>query len=107
MPGKSEAPSSCVLGYLTCALHLTALWRCGELQTPEALGCQLSPFSPSLCSPHKHMVVYIFNPSTWGAKTGGPGFEAKFQDSQDYTAKPCLKNQNLQLAHSVCWPGGW
>jgi hypothetical protein len=43
------------------------------------------------------VVVHAFNPSTWEAEAGGflswgqPGLQSEFQDSQDYTVKPCLK----------------
>jgi hypothetical protein len=42
------------------------------------------------------MVVHAFNPSTREAETGGflssrPAWSTKFQDSQGYTEKPCLK----------------
>jgi hypothetical protein len=46
------------------------------------------------------MVVHAFNPSTWEAETGRylssrgqPGLQSEFQDSQDYTEKPCLNNK--------------
>jgi hypothetical protein len=43
------------------------------------------------------MAAHAFNPSTWEAEAGGflswsqPGLQSEFQDSQDYTEKPCLK----------------
>jgi hypothetical protein len=42
------------------------------------------------------VVAHAFNPSTWEAETGGflsskPAWSTKFQDSQDYTEKPCLE----------------
>jgi hypothetical protein len=42
------------------------------------------------------MVVHVFNPSTWEAETGEflssrPAWPTEFQDSQDYTEKPCLE----------------
>ena len=43
-------------------------------------------------------MAQAFNPSTWEAEIGGslwvwgqPGLQSKFQDSQGYTEKPCLK----------------
>jgi hypothetical protein len=46
------------------------------------------------------VVAHAFNPSTWEAEGGDfwvrgqPGLQSEFQDSQDYTEKPCLKNKN-------------
>ena len=43
------------------------------------------------------MVALAFNPSTREAEAGDfwvrgqPGLQSEFQDSQDYTEKPCLK----------------
>jgi hypothetical protein len=43
------------------------------------------------------VVAHAFNPSTWEAEAGGflssrpPGLQSEFQDSQDYTEKPCLE----------------
>lgn len=49
------------------------------------------------------MVVHTFHPSTWEAEAGRspwvrgqPGPQIKFQDSQGYTAKSCLKNKPKQ-----------
>ena len=47
------------------------------------------------------VVVHAFNSSTWEAKAGRfrgqPGLQSGFQDSQDYTEKPCLeKKQNTK-----------
>jgi hypothetical protein len=48
------------------------------------------------------VVVHAFNPSTWEAEAGGfwvrgqPGLQSEFQDSQNYTEKPCLKKQQQQ-----------
>ena len=45
------------------------------------------------------MVAHAFNPTTWKAEAGGflslgqPGLQSEFQDRQDYTEKPCLKNK--------------
>jgi hypothetical protein len=40
------------------------------------------------------VVAHAFNPSTWEEEAGGfrgqPGLQSEFQDSQDYTEKPCL-----------------
>ena len=36
------------------------------------------------------VVAHAFNPSTWEAE---PGLQNEFQDSQDYTEKPCLEKQ--------------
>ena len=48
-------------------------------------------------------MVHIFNPSTWEAETGGslwvwgqPGLQSEFQDSQDYTEKPCLEKKQKE-----------
>jgi hypothetical protein len=48
-------------------------------------------------------VVHDFNPSTWEAEAGGflsfrgqCGLQSEFQDSQDYTEKPCLKKQKTK-----------
>ena len=46
------------------------------------------------------MVAHAFNPSTWEAEAGEfwvqvqPGLQIEFQDSQDYTEKPCLEKPN-------------
>jgi hypothetical protein len=42
------------------------------------------------------MVAHTFNPSTWEAEavSGQPGLQSEFQNSQDYTEKPCLEKQN-------------
>ena len=45
------------------------------------------------------MVPHTFNPSTWEAEAGRslswrPAWSTKFQDSQGYTEKPCLRNNN-------------
>jgi hypothetical protein len=46
------------------------------------------------------VVAHAFNPSTWEAEAGGslslrPAWSIdEFQDSQDYTEKPCLQNPN-------------
>jgi hypothetical protein len=45
------------------------------------------------------MVAHTFNPSTWEAEAGGflssrSGLQSEFQDSQDFTEKPCLENNN-------------
>jgi hypothetical protein len=44
------------------------------------------------------MVAHTFNPSTGKAEAGGflsqPGLQSKFQESQGYTEKPCLKKTN-------------
>jgi hypothetical protein len=39
--------------------------------------------------------VHAFNASTWEAEAGGflTGLQSEFQDSQDYTEKPCLEKQ--------------
>jgi hypothetical protein len=44
------------------------------------------------------VVAHTFNPSTWEAEVGEnfwvrgqPGLQSEFQDSQDYTEKPCLE----------------
>jgi hypothetical protein len=41
------------------------------------------------------VMAHNFNPSTWEAEAGGvqgqPGLQSKFQDSQGYLEKPCLK----------------
>jgi hypothetical protein len=43
------------------------------------------------------VVMHAFNPSTWEAEAGGflssrPAcLQSEFQDSQDYTEKPCLE----------------
>jgi hypothetical protein len=45
------------------------------------------------------VVVHAFNPRTWEAEAGGflisgqPDLQSEFQDTQDYTEKPCLKKQ--------------
>ena len=44
------------------------------------------------------MVAHAFNPSTREAEAGGflssrPAWSTKFQDSQGYTEKPCLKKK--------------
>jgi hypothetical protein len=44
------------------------------------------------------VVAHAFNPSTREAEAGGflssrPAWSTKFQDSQSYTEKPCLKKQ--------------
>jgi hypothetical protein len=41
-------------------------------------------------------MVHTFNPSTWEAEAGRflssrPAWSTEFQDSQDYTEKPCLE----------------
>ena len=42
-------------------------------------------------------VAHAFNPSIWETEAGRflssrqPGLQSEFQDSQDYTEKPCLK----------------
>jgi hypothetical protein len=48
------------------------------------------------------VVVYTFNPSPREAEAGQPGLQSEFQDSQDYTEKPCLektKNKKLWMGH--------
>jgi hypothetical protein len=55
--------------------------------------------SPLLLSPliwplfSRAVVAHAFNPSTWKAEAGGgqTGLQREFQDSQDYTEKPCLE----------------
>jgi hypothetical protein len=51
------------------------------------------------------MVAQTFNPSTWEAEADGflssspAGLQSEFQDSQDYTKKPCLekpKNKKIK-----------
>jgi hypothetical protein len=50
------------------------------------------------------MVAHAFNPNSWEAEAGRflgsrPAWSTEFQDSQDYTEKPCLekiKNKNIQ-----------
>jgi hypothetical protein len=43
------------------------------------------------------VVAHAFNPSTWEAEAGGflssrpAGLQNEFQDSQDYTEKPCVE----------------
>jgi hypothetical protein len=48
-------------------------------------------------------VVHVFNLSSWEAEAGGAlEFEAshnEFQDSQDYTEKPCLKKTFVLFLH--------
>ena len=43
------------------------------------------------------MEMHTFNPITWEAEAGGGqgqvGLQSEFQDSQDYTEKPCLNKQ--------------
>ena len=46
-------------------------------------------------------MVHAFNPNTYEAEVGGflwvrgqPGLHSKFQNSQDYIEKPCLKKLN-------------
>jgi hypothetical protein len=44
------------------------------------------------------VVAHAFNPSTWEAEAGRslslrPAWSTKFQDSQDYTEKPCLEEK--------------
>ena len=36
------------------------------------------------------VVVHSFNPCTQETEAGQPGVQSQFQDSQDYTEKPCL-----------------
>ena len=58
------------------------------------------------------MVAHAFNHSTWEAEageflsSGQPGLQSEFQDSQGYTEKPCLKNQNKtkQAQQRLCSP---
>ena len=44
-------------------------------------------------------MAHAFNPSTPEAEAGGflsrgqPGLQSEFQDSQDYTKKPCLEKK--------------
>jgi hypothetical protein len=48
------------------------------------------------------VVAHAFNPSTWEVEAGRflslrpPGLQREFQDSQDYTEKPCLEKTNKQ-----------
>jgi hypothetical protein len=51
------------------------------------------------------LVAHTFNPSTWEAEAGrflssrpkaSPVYRREFQDSQDYTEKPCLENKTKQ-----------
>jgi hypothetical protein len=48
------------------------------------------------------MVAHTFNPSTQEAEAGRflsstqPGLQSEFQDSQDYTEKPCLKQNKTK-----------
>jgi hypothetical protein len=52
--------------------------------------------------------AHAFNPSTWEAEAGGflssvqgqPGLQSEFQDSQNYTEKPCLKNKQTNIQKS-------
>jgi hypothetical protein len=39
------------------------------------------------------MVAHAFNPSTWEAEAIQCVIQSEFQDSQDYTKKPCLEKQ--------------
>jgi hypothetical protein len=48
------------------------------------------------------MVAHTFNLSTWETEAGGflslrPAWSTKFQDSQGYTEKPCLKKPKKRL----------
>jgi hypothetical protein len=54
------------------------------------------------------MMVWVFNPSTREAEAGGflwvrsqPGLQSEYQDSQGYTEKPCLKQQQKQTQIKV------
>jgi hypothetical protein len=58
------------------------------------------------------VVVHAFNPSTWKTEAGGflgrgqPGLQSEFQDSQNYTEKPCLetnKKQKQKKPHIFCF----
>jgi hypothetical protein len=47
-------------------------------------------------------VAHAFNPSTWEAEAGRflsmrpAGLQSEFQDSQDYTEKPCFRNKQTK-----------
>jgi hypothetical protein len=47
-------------------------------------------------------MAHAFNPTTKESEAGGfwvqeqPGLQSEFHDSQGYTQKPCLENQNKQ-----------
>ena len=50
------------------------------------------------------VVACAFNPITWEADVdkylwvqGQPGLQSEFQDSQNYTEKPCLNNNNKDV----------
>ena len=54
------------------------------------------------------MVVHAFTPSTWEAEVGRPlcvpdqrDLQSYFQDSQDYTEKPCLKQTNIKCSQNL------
>ena len=47
------------------------------------------------------VVELAFNPNTWEAEAGRflssrPAWSTEFQDSQDYTEKPCLEKKQIQ-----------
>jgi hypothetical protein len=55
------------------------------------------------------VVGHAFDPSTWEAEAsedfwvlGQPGLQSEFQDSQDYTEKPCLENKCMYVCMYVC-----
>jgi hypothetical protein len=41
------------------------------------------------------LALNTFDPSTWEAEVGQSGLQSRFQDSQGYTVKPCLKIEKL------------
>jgi hypothetical protein len=77
----------------------------GSFITNAYYGCGILEMQPSLHCPIaccRAVVVHTFNSSTWAAESGGflssrpqgqPGLQSEFQDSQGYTEKPCLKQQ--------------
>jgi hypothetical protein len=51
----------------------------------------------------QEVVTHTFNPSTQEAETSGslwvqgqPDLQSEFQDNQDYTEKPCLKEKKKE-----------
>ena len=51
------------------------------------------------------MVVRTFNPSSWESEAGrslssrSGGVKSKFQDSKDYTEKPCLETKKKSTGY--------
>jgi hypothetical protein len=47
------------------------------------------------------VVAQALNPSTWEAEADFRGLQGEFQDSQDYTEKPCLEKTKTKTKNQT------